>query len=300
MVKTHRSSIIALFCSLVTAACSVANSAAPQAAETIPLDLSGPRPTAQLRIHGGPPVTAIFDTGAAGSVLRLDYATRSALPNRGGANAHAPGGALIQGFQTRIDQGMLGDAHFADALAVALDLPLPLPGIDAVISPGVFAGRLVWFDFHADAAEILPKTAQNIPNGAADNYLDEDGPNQINRVPGIRVALPGRTPFMAMADTGAARAIALPLSMAPGLALAGPLAATDPVRMLGATRQAFHAQLLGEVRIGPLALANPDIVFVDGVERATIGIPVLRDTIIVLDPAEHRSWILPPATQAHR
>jgi len=179
-------------------------------------------------------------------------------------------------------------------LAVALDIPLPLPGIDAVVSPAVFTGRFVKFDFHAGHVQILPKTAANTPTGAANDYLGADSHGHINRVPSVQVTLPGRAPFIAMADTGAQRGIALPLTMAQGLALAGPLQPADPVRMVGVTLNASHAQLEGAIRIGPLTLQNPDITFVDGAEFANIGFPVLRNAVIVLDPEVHRSWVLPP------
>src|SRR5262249_28694560 len=163
------------------AACGMAPAPQPAVAETIALDLTGPRPTAQLRVNGGAPATAIFDTGAAGTILRLDYATRSALPNNGNANAHCPGGALIPGFQTTMEQGQLAAALSTGAFRVPPAIPLSLPGIDAIVTPSVFAGRLVKFVFPAGRVDVVPKTAANTPTAQADDYLGQDTHGQLRR-----------------------------------------------------------------------------------------------------------------------
>ena len=66
--------------------------AAAASDKLIPLDVAGPRPTAQLTIQEHPPVTVIFDTGAGGSVINADYAKTIGLPNEGEAAVGSPGG----------------------------------------------------------------------------------------------------------------------------------------------------------------------------------------------------------------
>ncbi len=278
-------------------ACAQAQTA--RAVETIPLDLSGPRLTAQLRIGASEPVTAIFDTGAAGSVLKLSYATRIGAPNQGEAAASAPGGSPIIGYRTTIE-GTLGNARFGRAMAVALDIPLPLEGIDAIISPSVFSGRLVRFDFPRSVAEILPKTAAAIPAGPGTSYHgDNHGGHVVRRIPAIELALPGQPGLMAIADTGASRGLLLPLRMAASLPLATPLAPAPPVRMVGIAFEAQTARLRGVARIGALELREPEITFVDGETPANVGFSVLRQTVLVLDPEAHRSWLLPASSASH-
>ena len=264
-------------------------------AANVPLDLTGPRPTAQLRIGENPAVTAIFDTGAAASVVRRGYADQIHMPDEGPAQASGPNGTPIQGYRTTIAEGRLGDAHFSNALAVALEIPLPLPGIDAVISPAVFAGRLVRINFAANVAEILPKTDANIPTGQSDAYTGENGHGRIRRVPSVRVELPGGEIVRAMGDTGAAAGLRLPINMADSLPFAGPLTPRDPVRRIGSTLPAHTAQLQGSVRVGPIVLENPEIVFVEGEYEPLVGADVLRQGVFVLDPEEFRSWLLPAA-----
>jgi hypothetical protein len=271
-------------------ACNV--SAQNNLSEAIPLDLSGPRPTAQLVIGNTPPARAIFDTGAAASVLKLAYAQQIGAPNQGAAAAHAPTGAPVQGFRTTIS-GTLGGAHFDSALAVALDIPLPLEGVDAIISPNVFAGRLVRFNFAASQVQVVPMTAANTPAGTAAPYAQADTHGHINSTPGVVVSLPRQAPVVALLDTGASHGLTLPLSMASAVPLVAPMTPDEPQRMVGATYSAFKAQLNGDVRIGELTLHNPDIRFVDAPEPVNVGFQVLRAGIVVLDQAGCRSWFLP-------
>ena len=277
------------------AAPACAQSAPAPAVETIALDLSGPRPTAQLRIGGVAPVTAIFDTGAAASVLRIAFANRLGLRNEGAAQASGPGGVPIPGFRTTIS-GALGDAHFGSAMAVALDIPPPVPAdIDAVISPAVFSGRLVRFDFAFGAAFVLAKTPANIPTVVtADPYFGSDSRDHIGRKPAARVTLPNGQSLAVVADTGSPSGLRLPLAMAQSLPLAAPLAPADPVRFIGAAHNAFHAVVRGTLRVGPLEFHDADVAFVEGDFEPMAGMQVLRNAILVLDPAEHRSWLLAP------
>ncbi len=280
-------SAVALF---GASACNV--SAQNNMSEVIPLDLSGPRPTAQLVIGNTPPVRAIFDTGAAASVLKLAYAQRIGAPNQGAAAAHAPTGAPVQGFRTTI-AGTLGGAHFDSALAVALDIPLPLEGIDAIISPSVFAGRLVRCNFAASQAQVVPMTAANAPAGTAAPYVEADTHGHMNSTPGVAVSIPGLAPVVAILDTGSSRGLTLPLSMANAVPLVAPMSPDEPQRMVGAPYSAFKAQLNGDVRIGGLTLHNPGIRFVDAPEPVNVGFQILRAGLVVLDPAGRRSWFLP-------
>jgi hypothetical protein len=274
------------------AACDV--SAQNDVTAVIPLDMTAPRPTAQLRIGDAAPVTAIFDTGAAASVLRLEYARRIDSPEQGQAAAHGPGGTPIQGFRTTMRDGVLGDAAFDDAMAVALDIPLPLPGVDAIISPGVFSGRYVRFDFPHGVAHVLPRTAQHRPVGEGTPYTGESTHGRVMSVPGVDVHLPNVGEITAILDTGSARGLLLPLDLAERLPLSGELTPIDPVRMVGIEHAAFSGRINGVVRIGELSINNPEVRFADGVEQAIVGMEILRNADVVLDPEMRRAWVFAP------
>lgn len=263
-------------------------------AESIALDLTGPRPTAQLAIGDAEPVTAIFDTGAAASVLKRGYAERLGLVNEGAAAAHGPSGTPVPGFRTTIREGSLGGVSFAPAVAVAFDIPLPLENVEAIISPEVFAGRLVRFDFAGSRADVLPLTADHIPPAESYPYRGEQSHGRRMQTPGVQVILPNGASIAAILDTGSARGLSLPLEVAQSLTLAEPLTPDAPQRLVGVEHPAFRARIEGDVRIGPLTLQNPEARFIEGATVSIVGMQVLRDTIVVVDPEGRRSWVLAP------
>ena len=56
---------------------------------------------------------------------------------------------------------------------------------------------------------------------------------------------------------------------------------------------AYNAQLDGTITVGPVTLTDPQVLVVDGLPFVNVGIQVLRQLTLVLDPAERRSWVLP-------
>lgn len=290
---TRRDSLLGLAALTTLSGCGAgAVALPPQGARKIALDLTGPRPTAALMLGGKGPVTAIFDSGAAASVIQLRFAAEAGLPNEGDVEASAPSGAPVRGYRTTIS-GRLGEADFPPSLAAALDIPLPLPGIDAVISPAVFKGRLVRFDFARSLAEVLDLTAANTPTTAPAGYSRNLNPFQVSRTPNARVVLPGSITLEAMVDTGSAGTAVLPMEMAARLPLTGPLQPLEDVRRVGASYPAKTAVLAGAMRVGEAVFDQPELTFAEGVPNATIGIKLLRRTIIVLDPGGYRAWVLP-------
>ena len=275
-----------------------AGGSTPAGVGVIPLDLSGPRPTAELALNGAPAVRAIFDTGAAASVVQLSYAEVAKLPHDGAGYASGPGGVAIPGFRTHIS-GRLGAAAFQSKLAVALDIPLPLPGVEAVISPGVFAGRLVRFDFKAGEAQVLDRSDPRSPTSPGYDYSGSDDAAHINRVPSIPMLLPNGVTVPATVDTGARRGIELPMAFAGALTLAGPLVPTAPVRLIGIEHPAASATLVGDLKMGSITLHNPSVTFVEGVKDGSVGFVVLKSLTLtlVLDPERHRDWLLPAGGQ---
>jgi hypothetical protein len=266
---------------------------ADEGSAQIAMDLTGPRPTVQLKIGSLPPATAIFDTGAAASILKTDYARALHLPDEGAAHAAGPGGAPVDGFRTTI-KGQLGSARFGPAMAVALDIPLPLPGVSAVISPSVFEGRLVRLDFQKSVAQILPKNAGTIPPAPAQPYSGGGlHVMTVTRIPTASLTLPGGRKLVLDVDTGWQGGLELPLSMARELPLLSPPVPGPALRMIGSSTPTFTARLKGFAYLGPVALANPEISFVAGdAAHAKVGMRILRQTVLVLDPEEHRAWVL--------
>lgn len=275
---------------VAVAAAILATTAAAWAADApiIPLDVTGPRPTAQLTVGTHAPVTVIFDTGAGGTVLLPEFAAKLSLPNNGPVGVGSPaGGAPRQGYLTTIASARLGDAPIANARAVVVDLGLPLEGISGIMSPNAFAGSLVRFELKRSRVVVVPKTPATVPTAQAFPYSASGHP-----LPSVTVDFAG-IKLEAHIDTGNGRGLALPLELAKRLKLKTPLTPTKELRMVSSTHKAYTAEISGTVHIGPLTLTDPLATFVEGVPQANVGFSVLKDLTIVLDPAERRSWLLP-------
>jgi hypothetical protein len=280
---------------IALAAClgaAVAAAQAPADPDVVPLDLSGPRPIAMLSVGAGPPARVIFDTGASGNVIDIEYARAAGLPDEGPAAVHAPAGQPMQGFRTVIAEGRLGNASIAGARAVALETPtLRHLEVRGVFGPSTFSGRLVHLDLARGEIRITDKNPGSIPAGPSSPY--SGGLGQLPGLPGIAVDIAG-TSFDAHIDTGHPGLLMMPLSMASRVPLDGELRqAARPARFAdGVPRNLFEGRIRGTVRVGPLTFENPEVRFMDGLNRVNVGMTALRGMTLVLDPAERRSWLV--------
>ena len=263
---------------------------APLPPRVIPLDLSGKRPTAMLSVEGHGPVAVIFDTGAGTNLFSRATAQSLGLPDLGGIKVGSPGSsAPITGFQTRLRSAELGEAVIADAAAVVVDLPASMSDISGIISPYTFSGRLLRFEFAAARAVVVDRTPQNTPTSQAYAYGGEAG----QPLPAVEIEIGGRR-LVAHLDSGSQFGLDLPLVLATSLPLAAPPVATTPVHMVNADHAAYTATIRGVVRIGPLTLTDPDVLFVDGQAMPNVGYRILKRLTVVLDPGNRRDWVLLP------
>lgn len=290
-----------MIASWVAAAASVAaaflQATAPAAVETVPLDLTGPRPIAMLRVGTGEPVRVIFDTGASGNVLDADFARAAGLPDDGPAHVGTPaGGPPMIGFRTRLD-GRLGNAVLASVRAVALPMAaMQRLNVKGVFGPGTFSGRLVFLDLARGEIRVTPKSPATIPAGAAHPYSDM-GPRSL---PGIEVTIGGRS-HHAHIDTGQPGMLMMPMMMSTEIPLDGALTDGPPARLADGVPRAIRiGRIRGTVRVGTLILENPEVRFMEGLNRVNVGMLALRGATIVFDPAERRTWLIPPGGGAAR
>lgn len=96
----------------------------------------------------------------------------------------------------------------------------------------------------------------------------------------------------AVLDTGSARGLTLPLALANRLPIVGELTPRDPIRLVGVEHRAFTGRIAGVIHVGPLTLENVEVNFGDGIEESIVGMEILRNTEIVLDPQARQSWLL--------
>lgn len=258
-----------------------------QAPRTIALDITRGQPRIRLSINGADQGEAIFDTGASGSAIHRPLAEQLALPNEGLAGVRSgAGGETLEGFRTTISNAQLNGVDVPAFPAIAI--PMIRPDTVAVVSANIFTGQLVRLHFGASELLVLEKNAANTPTTTAIPY--DDGPRPL---PSIPLTLPGTPEMLAHLDTGAPHAIALPREMAGTLPLSTELVESGRARLVNGERIIYRATLNGEARVGPLTIANPELTFMEGLPHGNIGMTLLRQLDITLDPAERRLWVQP-------
>lgn len=276
---------LAVFVTVALVLFSLAPSAA-RADDVIPLDLSGTRPAVSVTIGEAAPELWVFDTGAGGSVINMERARALNLPELQPVRLGSPaGGTPMEGFLTRLSGARLGDVALPELRIVAA--PTILPDRGGVLSPNAFAGRLVTLDFARSELRITEKTQANIPAGEAIAYFGA-GPHAL---PGIEVAVGDGPVQQAHIDSGAPGGLTFPYAMASSLPLAAPPVQVGQARFVDGPRPRYRATLQATVRVGPLTLENPEIDLIDGLPFLNVGMGLLRDMVITLDPAESRSWV---------
>jgi len=257
----------------------------PQFAEAaddiiLPLDMSGPRPAIRVQIADGPEELWVFDTGAGGGVIDIERARALGLPELRPARVGSPaGGTPVEGFMTTIGGARVGDIMLPEFSAVAM----PFPGhVGAgVLSPNMFAGRLVTLDIANATVRVHDREGE-----APTDATPYDGARPL---PSIPVSVAGQA-FSAHLDTGAPGTLIFPYALANSLPLAAPPEQTGVARLIDGERLRYAAVLTAPVQVGPLAIENPQIDLVDGLPNVNVGAQVLRRMVVTLDPERHLSW----------
>jgi hypothetical protein len=86
----------------------------------------------------------------------------------------------------------------------------------------------------------------------------------------------------------------IPMAMSGEMPLDGPLADGPPARLADSVfRPVRIGRIRGTVRVGALTLENPEVRFMEGLDRVNVGMLALRGVTVILDPAERRSWVVP-------
>lgn len=234
------------------------------------------------------PAPVVFDTGASGNVLGIAFAQSANLPHMEATTIGSPaGGGQLEGYQSIVAKARLGNAELRD-VPVAI-VPMRLPRAVGIFGPGSFSGRLVEIDLAHSEVRIVGKSPASIPKDASSPYSEG--------LPGITVQLPGMT-ALAHIDTGSNATLSMPRAFADKLPLDAPPHVIGKARLPGGEeREILGARLKGVVHAGALVLENPDIIFLDGLQRVNIGVSALKDVIVVLDPAGKRGWIVKRPSQ---
>ncbi|MEX0643752.1 MAG: aspartyl protease family protein [Parvularculaceae bacterium] len=140
------------------------------------------------------------------------------------------------------------------------------------------------FDFKGSVVVVRRKDSGK-PEGVESRYAGAPHP-----LPAIPVRA-GDAVYDAHIDTGAPRALTFPRAAAEKLPLAGPLEEAGVARVNNNEIKLYKATISGVVEVGPLRLENPEVRFMDSPSAVNVGMELLRELAITLDPAEKRLWV---------
>jgi hypothetical protein len=292
-----------VFAALLSALCLLAAPWAPAAAQpaapaappataaregAFPIYMSSTRPLAVVRV-GGLPAPVVFDTGTTSNGLDLQFVAAAGLRQLGTSSVlDGATGESFPAVSVSLEGATINGLALGDPIADAYDYSVE----DAigVIGPNLFLGSLVYLELGWNRVRLRDKGLSDAPAGPGTPYL---GPPD-DSLPATDVELPGGVTARAIMDSGATFPLALPLAMVDRLPLDAPPQLVGQARSVNGEQPVYRAKLRGTVRIGPVTLADPDLEFFGN--DTVVGLPILRQMIVVLDPQARRSWVLSPCT----
>jgi predicted aspartyl protease len=247
------------------------------------LDFDG-RPVVEATLAGRGPFRFILDTGADASVIDASLAERIELPTVGEEEVGSPLGGTVRARRVRMGDVVVSGVELGTLDALEVDLAAVIGGGDApvgVLSTATFAGRSLTFDF---ARQRL--VAADAPLPAADgvhvfDFCASDGK------PSVNVEVGGQA-YCVDVDTGSPAILALPLTAAESLPLAGEPAVRGHARLVGAEIAVWGAQLDGDLRVGELSLHDPELTFHEKAPIGNLGRGFLRQVELTVDHASQR------------
>lgn len=238
-----------------------------------------------LKVAGSDPVPVFFDTGSSENILDLKLAAKLGLPNLGPSTAiDGSLGKPIAGFLTEIKGASLGDLSIDDGPANAVDYDLPKE--KGVFGPNCFSGKLVQMDLGIGSVLVMPKTAATLPPGAGIPYIGKGD----DALPSVIVDF-GTLQIAAELDTGNNAALLFPLSFTNQLSLEDTPKKVGEASSVAGQQPLFRARLKGALKIGPLTMDRPVIMFIEG-GQPNVGLPIARQLVVVFDPSARRSWLI--------
>lgn len=238
-----------------------------------------------LKVADSDPVPVFFDTGSSENILDRKLAAKLGLPNLGPSTAiDGSLGKPIPGFLTEVKGAILGNLSIDDGPADAVDYDLPTE--KGVFGPNCFPGKLIQMDLGIGSILVMPKTAATLPPGAGIPYIGKGD----DALPSVIIDF-GALQIAAELDTGNNAALLFPLSFTNQLSLEDTPKKVGEAGSVAGRQPLFRARLKGSLKIGPLTLDRPIIMFIKG-GQPNVGLPIARQLVVVFDPSAKRSWLI--------
>jgi hypothetical protein len=249
----------------------------------IPLFQSSNRVLVMMRIGEGELIPMVFDTGSDGhSIDRLLF--QRYRPKRIGQAIEIDGTTAKQRILplVAIPDVALGGLKVGTIQASVLDYDRN----DAmgIITSEMFTGSLVYLELGRNRVVLKPRATTPVPAAPPVPY--------VNGIATIDIVMPDGTTMPAHFDTGYNAPLSLPIAMMDKVPLMAPAKVVGRFKSINTEGEVYGGRIRGTIHIGPVTLENPEVTFLG--ELANIGLPVIRQVTLVIDPMEKRSWVLDP------
>ena len=254
----------------------------PAKREIIRLYMSEKRMMVMLRVGDSLPLPVVFDTGSNGNLVDLKVADRLHLPNNGPSpSVDGDTGKPVPGYDTFLKNVSISGVAIQDARATAFAYEIPDEA--GVVGPNSFPNKLVRMEGARSRLVLLPKTAETIPHCKATPYNANALPSAILEIGDMKIA--------ALLDSGNDSSIILPMEYVKKLSLVAAPIPIGYVTSAAGKQPILSAHLKGTVKVGSVTLDKPEILFMAG-GTPNVGLPILRQLTVVMDPTEGRDWVL--------
>jgi len=252
----------------------------------ITLFQSDNRVLVMMQVGDGDLMPMVFDTGSDGATIDHSVTRRLSLKRVG---------------QVEEVDGTTGKVRMLPRVAlrnVTLG-GLKVGGIEAasveydrndamgIISSEMFTDSLLYLDLANNRALLTPRSTTPAPAGQATQY--------VTGIPSVHLMMPNGSTLPAHFDTGFNGALSLPISMMDKVPLFRPAEVVGRFKSISAEGPVYGGRVKGMIKIGPVTLDNPNVTFLG--DLANIGLPVIRQVILVIDAAANRNWVLAAGSQ---
>lgn len=252
------------------------------------------RPVLELMIGGAGPFSFILDTGASITVVDRSLVAQLDLATAGETEIGSPLGGTVAAKKLRLPEVRAGAMPVGDVEALAIDLASVVGSKGApvgVLATAAFENKSLTFDFAR--ARLLVSDAALPP---ADN-LDVHDFCAPGGKPSISVEVGGQSHCVNI-DTGGGALLALPLAAAAALPLDAKPTLRGKARLVGAQVSVYGARLRGLVRVGRVAIRDPELTFHETAPIGVLGQTFLQTVELTLDHANRRSRVRDPGASS--
>lgn len=255
--------------------------------------LSGERVIAMIRSASRAPIPVVFDTGSSGNAIDIGIAKSLGLKRVPHHIVKVVDGATGKGFDASdyiMPEISIGGMSIGDRQVSGY--PWVEDSAAGIFGPDLFSGQMMLLDLTATRVRVFDKAGFITPAHAPSPYLGAKG----DGVPAVEILLPSRNggdpafTVVGKLDSGNNSALKLPADYVDRLPLMRPPTIMGRTTSVSGSRDVMGGQIKGTVKIASIALRDPEVIF-DGL-TPNVGLPVVRQLRILLDPAAQQGWLL--------